>query len=73
MHDTLLMTGNSALFNDVLGRSPFHYFKSLDESFRSKLSKAAEQKNKLYEKFKNSELEEVYRDQWEVLLKRSKI
>ncbi len=64
---------SSFAVGDILDKSPFHYFKSLDKSFRMKLSKATEQAYALQAKLKTSELEDVYRDQWSTLLERSKL
>jgi|GEM_PF-2962100 len=72
MYGTLFSESNFVV-RDVLDKSPFHYFTSLDQSFRRKLSKAAASTDKLYEKVKASQLEAAYEAQWEQLLKRSKL
>ncbi len=74
MHETLF-DRSDFVPKDVLDKSPFHYFTSLDASFRIKLfkSKAEELLDRLQENFKTSQLEDVYRNQWEKLLRRSKL
>lgn len=59
--------------NDILDKSPFHYFNNLDGTFRVKLTKASEDAYRLGAKLKASQIEDAYRDQWETLLKRSKL
>ncbi len=61
------------IVSDILDKSPFHYFNNLDKSFRYKLSKASQDAYRLQAKLKSSQVEDAYRDQWEVLLKRSKL
>ncbi len=72
MYGTIFFESNF-IVDDILNKSPFHYFNSLDKSFRVKLSKAAEQAYRLQSKLKSSQVEDAYRDQWETLLKRSKL
>ncbi len=68
-----LFSESTFVVRDILDKSPFHYFNSLDKTFRMKLSKAAEQSYKLRAQLKASQVEDAYRDQWETLLRRSKL
>jgi hypothetical protein len=72
MYGTSFFESNFVL-NDVLDKSPFHYFNKLDTSFRLKLSKASQDAYRLGSRLKASQVEDAYRNQWESLLKRSKL
>ncbi len=72
MYGTSFFESNFVV-NDILDKSPFHYFTKLDATFRFKLSKASQDAYRLGAKLKASQVEDAYRDQWENLLKRSKL